>query len=66
MTPTTQIHLRLVLVVNLHVEGIPLLHVRDVLLVPDLESVLSGVDVERSSPTPSLAGDVYTAPPAGG
>ena len=43
---STKIHIRLILVVYLHVEGGLLLHVGDVLLVPDLDSILGCVDVK--------------------
>ena len=67
VTATTEIHVRLVLIINFHVEGIPLLHVCDVLLVPDLEGVLRRVYIKGATPAPPpLVGEVHAAPPTGG
>ena len=67
MASSAEIHVGFLLVVNLHMEGILLLHVGDVLLVANLESVLSCVDIKRSSPTSSsFTGKIHTVPPACG
>ena len=67
MASSTEIHVGFILVVNLHMEGILLLHVGDVLLVANLESVFSRVNIQRSSPTSSsFTGEIHTIPPACG
>ena len=62
---SAEIHVGFILVVNLHMEGILLLHVCDILLVSNLDSVLSRVNIKRSSSTPSsFTGEIHTIPPA--
>ena len=65
MASSAEIHVGFILVVNLHMEGILLLHVCDILLVSNLDSVLSRVNIKRSSSTSSsFTGEIHTIPPA--
>ena len=62
-----EVELGLVLVVKLHVEAVPLLHLRHRLLVAELDRVLRRVDVQRPAPAAAaLAAQVDAVAAAGG
>ena len=50
VAPAAQTQLTLLSIVQLHVERCLLLHVGDLLLLPDFDCILCGVDIQRATP----------------